>query len=136
MRTVARLFILSAALLAASLASAQTTTRTFPGLTWFFSSSNQVQFTGCTQLSLDATGGSSSVQYSMYGYLFCPNVGGTYLSDGNAYFDASGGFNLQVRLGTANTLLCTGLSGTNFSGACTIYNNSGTRTGDAFINFQ
>jgi hypothetical protein len=123
---------LSIALLAAP-AQAQTSTRTFPGLTWNFTTT-MTGFTGCSQLVLDATGGTSTGQYLLAGYLDCPAAGGAYLSDGIGYFDTTGRFNIQTEIGVAFKLLCTSLTG--FSGTCAIYANSGTQTGSATISLR
>ena len=132
MRFVTRLIVLLAAF-ACSAAFAQTSTRTYPGLNWSFTTSVP-GFSGCATLTLDATGGSTSGQYSIYGFLFCPSFNGSYLSDGNAFFDTAGRFNMQMRLGVASTMLCTGLNG--FSGNCAIYDSNGIQLGTAFINLR
>lgn len=106
-------------------------TNTYSNLAWDFFSS-QSGFQNCTTLYLDATGDfSNSSNYVMYGDLSCS--GGSYLVTGSGYFDGAGGFNLQLVLGVSHKLLCVSLP--NLTGTCTIYNNSGTQTGTAFIEF-
>jgi hypothetical protein len=127
--------MLSALALCASALTAQAqvfgNTNTYSGLAWDFFSS-QSGFTSCTTLFLDATGDfTNSSNYTMYGDLSC--TGGSYLVSGSAYFDGGGGFNMQLELGISHKLLCISLPGA--TGTCTIYNNSGTQTGTAFVEF-
>ena len=108
-------------------------TNTYSGLSWGFSS-GQAGFTSCSTLFLDATGDfSNSSNYVLYGDLSCS--GGSYFSNGNAFFDGFGNFNLSVEIGVAHKLVCVGLNGSTLSGSCTIYNNSGVVTGSATITF-
>lgn len=133
MRIIPKLLAALALCAGAVTAQAQTYgyTNTYSGLAWDFFSS-QSGFTSCTTLFLDATGDfTNSSNYSMYGDLSCS--GGSYFVSGTGYFDSGGGFNLQLDLGIAHKLQCISLPG--LTGNCTIYNNSGTSTGTAFVEF-
>ena len=137
MRALKKIGIALAVLALSTLGHAQTlsSTYTYSNLTWSFST-GQSGFSGCTQLFVDATGDVyNSDSFAAYGQLFCPGLGGSFASSGTAYFDASNNFNMTLSLGPAFQLVCTSLSGFSLSGACTIFNNSGTTTGTANISF-
>ncbi|HVZ46002.1 MAG TPA: hypothetical protein VHA82_19495 [Ramlibacter sp.] len=134
MRMLCRLLALLAVSAAPWAASAQELTFTYSGLVWDFSTSAG-GFANCTALHIDASGNPGhSVEYSVYGRLYCPLLGGYYASHGNAYFDELGRFNMKVDLGVANQLQCSGMSG--FHGDCTIYNNNGSVLGTAHLTLQ
>lgn len=136
MRSIKK-FLLVAALSCAATLNAQTlgNTSTFAGLTWFMSTSTPGLQT-CTDLILDATGAvGRSANYSTYGQLYCPALGGGYASSGNAYFDSFSGFHMTVSLGVTYQLVCDNLSGATLSGSCLIYDNLGAIAGNAFVSF-
>lgn len=135
MNLLNKLAVLVVALLSASVSSAQTIgyTSTYGGLTWTVST-NMVGFTNCNQLFVDATGDvANSYDYVIYGTLNCSD--GNEFSSGNAYFSASGSFNMSVSMGVAFRLVCVGLSGATLSGSCGIYDNLGNQTGTAIVSY-
>jgi hypothetical protein len=138
MRTFKRLAIaLMAALLASAAVHAQTLSNayTYSGLTWAFSSGT-TGLTACSELVLDATGDVyNSDNFATYGQLYCPSLGGSYASSGNAYFDSFNNFHMTVSLGVTYQMVCDNLSGATLSGSCPIYNNIGAQVGTAFITF-
>jgi hypothetical protein len=141
MRFPSRVFALAILPFALALAAAPAGAQTFgpayvySGLAWDFDSTTS-GFSGCTTLRLDAAGNfTNSDDYVVYGRLYCPSLGGYYSSSGNAYFDSFGKFNLRIDLGVTDKLVCTGLSATTMTGACTIYTNNGATAGSAFISF-
>ncbi|MDB5871981.1 MAG: hypothetical protein JWQ07_1423 [Ramlibacter sp.] len=127
--------LLAVALFASAALHAQVSTYTYSGLTWGFSSTT-AGLTACTQLVLDATGDVfGSDNFTVYGQLYCPSLGGSYASSGNAYFDSIGGFHMTTTIGVTYQLVCDNLSGSTYSGSCPIYNNLGTQVGSAVISF-
>jgi hypothetical protein len=123
-----------AAAAAASGASAQTlaSTSTYAGLVWAFSTGHP-GFSGCGTLVLDATGAVGlSDNFSMYGELQCPALGGSYASSGSAFFSNAGNFNMTVSLSVTHNLVCN-VDGFSLSGSCPIFDNLGNQTGTAFI---
>lgn len=135
MRTLYKLATAALLLLASVLAHAQTSTYTYPGLSWAVST-NAPGLGSCNELVLDATGAVySSDNYSVYGQLYCPSLGGSYAASGNAYFDSFGNFHMTVALGVTYQLVCDNLSGSTFSGACPVYDNLGAQVGSANIAF-
>lgn len=136
MRSLKKLFLVAGLALATAL-NAQTlgNTSTFSGLLWFVSTSTP-GLQGCTELILDATGDvGRSANYAMYGQVYCPSLGGSYASSGNAYFDALNGFHMTVSIGVTYQLVCDNLSGATLSGTCPIYDNVGFQAGSAFVSF-
>jgi hypothetical protein len=131
-----RTLAMAAALLASAAAHAQlVNTFTYPALAWTVSTSTS-GLTQCSELWLDATGAvGNSDDYSVYGQLYCPSLGGSYASSGNAYFDSFGNFHMTVSLGVTYQLVCDNLSGGTLSGACPIYDNLGVQQGSAVISF-
>lgn len=106
-------------------------TSTYAGLVWAFSTA-QTGFSGCGTLFADATGAvGNSDNFSIYGQLQCPSLGGTYATSGSAYFDSAGSFNMTVSLSVTHHMVCANLS--SLSGSCPIYDNLGNQTGTAFI---
>lgn len=106
---------------------------TFSGLVWAFSTGH-AGFSGCGTLFVDATGAvGHSDNYSIYGQLQCPTLGGTYATSGNAYFDSAGSFNMTVSLSVTHHMVCANLSASTLSGSCPIYDSLGNQTGTAFI---
>lgn len=137
MRLLRKIGLLVASLLAAVSVSAATygNTNTYAGLTWSFSTSVS-GLSGCNYMILDATGDfAQSDNYSIYGTLDCPTLGGSYNASGNAYFGGNGGFNISMLVGVVYQIVCTNLNGSTLSGSCPVYNNSGTLMGTAFVTF-
>lgn len=132
-----RTLALIAALGFATALNAQTlgSTSTFAGLTWTFSS-GAPGLQGCTLMVLDVTGDvGASNNYSAYGQVFCPALGGSYASSGNAYFDSFSNFHLSVSLGVTYKLVCDNLSSATLSGSCPVYDYLGSQVGTAFVSF-
>ena len=132
-----RKLALIAALCSAAALHAQTlgNASTFTGLTWAFSSGTP-GLEGCTLMVLDVTGDvGASNNYSSYGQVFCPALGGNYASSGNAYFDSFSNFHLSVSVGVTYQLVCDNLSSATLSGSCPIYDYLGNQVGSAFVSF-
>jgi hypothetical protein len=132
-----RKLALIAALCSAAALNAQTfgNASTFAGLTWDFSSSAP-GLESCTLLVLDVTGAvGASNNYSAYGQVFCPALGGSYASSGNAYFDSFSNFHMTVSMGVTYQLVCDNLSGGSLSGSCPVYDYLGNQVGSAFVSF-
>ena len=77
----------------------------------------------------------ASNNYSSYGQVFCPALGGNYASSGNAYFDSFSNFHLSVSVGVTYQLVCDNLSSATLSGSCPIYDYLGNQVGSAFVSF-
>ena len=136
MRTFRKL-ALAAALFWAAASNAQTlgNTSTFAGLTWDMSNTAP-GLEACTQLVLDASGDiGQSNNYSTYGQLFCPALGGSYAASGNAYFDSFGNFHMTLSTATTYQVVCDDLSGASLSGSCPVYDYFGNQVGSAFLSF-
>ncbi len=132
-----RQLALIAALCSAAALNAQTlgNASTFTGLTWTFASGTP-GLDGCTLMVLDVTGDvGASNNYSAYGQVVCPGLGGSYASSGNAYFDSFGNFHMTVSVGLTYQLACDNLSSASLSGSCPIYDYSGNQVGSAFVSF-
>src|SRR3569832_1318695 len=81
-------------------------TYTYTGLTWAFSTTT-AGISSCSTLVLDATNKiNHSDNYSTYGQVVCPALGGNYASSGNAYFDSAGFFHMSVSIGPSLEMVC------------------------------
>ena len=136
MRTLKKLAV-AAALLATAAANAQVLSNayTYSGLSWAVSTS-VTGIAACTDLLVDATGDVyNSDNFGVYGQFYCPSLGGSYATSGNAYFDSFNNFHMTLSLGVTYQLVCDNLSGATLSGSCPVYDNLGVSVGSATVAF-